>query len=135
MPPFTLLDEGNHLANHERRIRYNNIPTIRLVSKKILSGIYMRVFYLKSGFLQMKHELAVARVKRAPYDLPFRQILDDGSHSVSRSVFLLNLLGTGSSFRFLRPVIPVIETETQLPDILPVIFKVQINRLCLIRTF
>ena len=47
---------------------------------------------------------------------------------------LLNLLGTGSSFRFLHPVIPVIETETQLPDILPVIFKVQINRLCLIRT-
>ena len=35
----------------ERWIRYNNIPTIRLVSKKILSGIYMRVFYLKSGFL------------------------------------------------------------------------------------
>lgn len=34
MPPFTLLDEGNHLANHERRIRYNNIPTIRFVSKK-----------------------------------------------------------------------------------------------------
>lgn len=54
----------------ERRIRYNNIPTIRLVSKKILSGTYMRVFYLKSGFLQMKHELAVARIKRAPYDLP-----------------------------------------------------------------
>ena len=47
---------------------------------------------------------------------------------------LLNLLGTGSSFRFLRPVIPVIETETQLPDLLPVIFKVQITRLCLIRT-
>lgn len=73
----------------ERRIRYNNIPTIRLVSKKILSGTYMRVFYLKSGFLQMKHELAVARIKRAPYDLPLRQILDDGSHSVSRSVFLV----------------------------------------------
>lgn len=71
----------------ERRIRYNNIPTIRLVNKKILSGIYMRVFYPKSGFLQMKHELAVARVKRASYDLPLRQILDDGSHSVPRSVF------------------------------------------------
>jgi hypothetical protein len=89
MPPFTLLDEGNHLANHERRIRYNNIPTIRFVSKKILSDTYMRVFYLKSGFLQMKHELAVARIKRAPYDLPLRQILDDGSHSVSLSVFLV----------------------------------------------
>lgn len=127
----------------ERRIRYNNIPTIRLVSKKILSGTYMRVFYLKSGFLQMKHELAVARVKRAPYDLPFRQILDEkytpypGVYfsSLQFKNILLNLLGTDSSFRFLRLVIPVIETETQLPDILPVIFKVQINRLCLIRTF
>lgn len=79
----------NVLFSTERRIRYNNIPTIRLVSKKILSGTYMRVFYLKSGFLQMKHELAVARIKRAPYDLPLRQILDDGSHSVSRSVFLV----------------------------------------------
>ena len=127
----------------ERRIRYNNIPTIRLVSKKILSGIYMRVFYLKSGFLQMKHELAVACIKRAPYDLPFRQILDEkytpypGVYfsSLQFKNILLNLLGTDSSFRFLRLVIPVIETETQLPDILPVIFKVQINRLCLIRTF
>ncbi len=45
--------------------------------------------YRESGFLQMKHELAVARVKRTPYDLPFRQILDDGSHSVSKSVFLV----------------------------------------------
>lgn len=52
----------------------------------------MRVFYLKSGFLQMKHELAVARVKRTPYDLPFRQILDDGSHSVSKSVFLVTAI-------------------------------------------
>ena len=47
---------------------------------------------------------------------------------------LLNLLETGSSFRFLRLVIPIIETKAQLADILPVIFKVQINRLCLIRT-
>ena len=47
----------------------------------------MRVFYLKSGFLQMKHELAVARVKRAPYDLPFRQILDDGSHPYPKVYF------------------------------------------------
>lgn len=103
----------------------------------------MRVFYLKSGFLQMKHELAVACIKRAPYDLPFRQILDEkytpypGVYfsSLQFKNILLNLLGTDSSFRFLRLVIPVIETETQLPDILPVIFKVQINRLCLIRTF
>ena len=48
---------------------------------------------------------------------------------------LLNLLETGSSFRILRLVIPIIETKAQLPDILPVIFKIQINRLCLIRTF
>lgn len=48
---------------------------------------------------------------------------------------LLNLLETGSSFRFLRLVIPIIETKAQLADILPVIFKIQINRLCLIRTF
>ena len=126
----------------ERRIRYNNIPTIRLVSKKILFDIYMRVFYLKSGFLQMKHELAVARVKRAHMIFPSGRYLMMGAtpypgvyfSSLQFKNILLNLLGTDSSFRFLRPVIPVIETETQLPDILPIIFKVQINRLCLIRT-
>lgn len=91
----------------------------------------------------MKYELAVARVKRAPYDLPFRQILDDGSTPYPRVYFsslqfkniLLNLQETGSSFRFLRLIIPIIETEAQLPDIQPIIFKIQINRLCLIRTF
>ena len=40
----------------------------------------------------MKHGLAVACVKRTLYDLPLRQILDDGSHSVPRSVFLVTTI-------------------------------------------
>ena len=127
----------------ERRIRYNNIPTIRLVSKK------NPVRYLYASILpEIRLPADEARTRCGTCQKGHHIIFPSGRYlmmgatpypgvyfsSLRFKNILLNLLGTGSSFRFLRPVIPVIETETQLPDILPVIFKVQINRLCLIRT-